>query len=161
MTPTLLLVHVYTPGNRETDQEATWEALEALSGFPGLEIVHKPTEGPYGYSEAMAAVWEDDRDIVVCEQDIVPELSHVTELAGCERGHCAFDYALANGVHWTELPQGVGTGLVKWSTSARAGIPEGPKVPHWPYPGFPTVLSNRMGPAHVHRPPVVHNHREP
>jgi hypothetical protein len=154
----MLLLHTWTPGHRPADQVATWDAVQALEDRTDLVVLHRPTFAETSYAEAWRDVWDAPGIVLGVEQDIVPTPWHVAELVACPGGYCAWDYRLANGQLWSEVPEGRGFGLVKFTRAARMSVLERPMVPLVPWRDVASVISSRVGPPHVHQPPVRHNH---
>lgn len=152
------VLHVYEPTCRPADQTETWEALAHLSGHGEWDLRHERTEGLYGYAEVLTKYWPVPGDIIVWEQDIVASCLEVDELVECPEPFCAFDYRLASGTLWSEVPGAVGWGLSKLTERARRAVKEDPPVPWHKYLGMPARLHPRVGPVHVHRPALRHNH---
>lgn len=154
----MLVLHVYHPAKRLDDQAATWAFLSAVQADLGVPVVHYPTEGADGYWRALELVWAYPGDIVTVEQDIVPTVDQIAELGDCPQGYCAFDFRLANGVPWSDLADGHGFGLAKFSEARRAAIVARPAVPHVPWPDTVPFVHETLKPVHVHRPAVEHHH---
>jgi len=157
----MLLLHVYHPAKRPNDQEETWRACELLQRGVSITTVHCPTIGRDGYWKALEMAWDIPDVLVVLEQDIVPTWEQVREVVDCAEGYCAFDFELAHGVPWSEVPGGHGFGLAKFDYGYRHLIKERPRVPHVAWPDTVPVLHERLGEVHVHRPCIKHNHHEP
>jgi hypothetical protein len=103
--------------------------------------------------------WADQGDLLIIEQDIIAGPWHVADLRACREPVCAYDYALSNGVPWTEVPGGTGLGLWKATRDARMSVEATPPVPLVPWHDLGDELRKRVGSAHVHRPLIGHNHR--
>jgi hypothetical protein len=154
----MLLLHVYHPDKRAEDQVFTWAATHDLERTSALVVVHYPTLGEDGYWRALELVWGHPGAIIVLEQDIVPKLAHIVELARCPQHYCAYDFRLANGVPWSTLPDGHGFGLTKIDQVARDGILAQPPVPHVAWPDTVPTMHERLRPVHVHGPRIEHHH---
>lgn len=83
---------------------------------------------------------------------------HVAELRACPEPVCAFDFKLSHGVPWSEVPDGTGIGLWKATEPARRVVPSTPQVPQVPWHDLAWHLWQTVGPAHLHRPLIGHNH---
>lgn len=153
------LLHLYCPGLRPADQTPTWEALTILDGLVDLHIMHCPGPDPLDNARALQRRWRGADDLLVCEQDIVPRVGHIRDLVECREPVCAFDFKLSHGVPWSEVPGGTGIGLWKASAEARKAVTATPAVPQVPWHDLAAELWKRVGPAHVHRPLITHNHR--
>jgi hypothetical protein len=152
------LLHVFHPDKRREDQEGTWDFLRAYANVVGGPVIHWPTTGEDGYWKALEAVWDWHGPLLVLEQDIVPTWAHLNELLGCPEEYCAWDFRLANGVPWSEVPGGHGFGFAKFSSGRRGNIVPRPQVPHVPWPDTVPTLHLRLGTCHVHQPCIEHHH---
>lgn len=153
------LLHLYCPGLRPADQTPTWEALADLRRLNGVNVVDCAGPDALDNARALQANWWLPDDLLTLEQDIVPTVAQVRELVGCREPVCAFDFRLSHGVPWSEVPGGTGIGLWKASERARRWVTSTPQVPQVPWHDLAGELWERVGPAHVHRPLVAHNHR--
>lgn len=157
--PAATLLHLYCPGSRPADQTATWEALATCEWPRGLSIVHCPGPEPLDNARWVEMHWDLDGDLITLEQDILVTPWHINDLRHCGSDFCAFDFTLAHGVPWTEVPGGTGIGLAKMSRAARAAVVPVPACPQVPWHDLADELFSRMPPVHVHRPLIGHNHR--
>lgn len=153
------LLHLYCPGSRPGDQTTTWEALATCRWPDGLDIKHCPGPDPLDNARWLATFWDLPGDLLTLEQDIIVTPWHVRSLLECKRHFCAFDFLLAHGVPWTEVPGGTGIGLAKMSATARAAVQSRPAAPQVPWHDLAGVLFERMPAVHVHRPLIGHNHK--
>jgi hypothetical protein len=155
-----VLLHLYCPGKRPADQCETWEALAFMGHLSWLEVRHRPGPGAVDNARHLNMYWDGPGDLLTVEQDIVPTLGLVEELVYCPEPFCAFDFLLGCGVPWSQVPGGTGIGLAKISERARKAVTATPPVPQVPWHDLAAALWERLGPAHVHRPLVKHNHRD-
>jgi hypothetical protein len=153
-----VLLHVYHPDKRPEDQTGTWRALATINWPVCMTIEHYETVTDYSYADALMSVWEYPGDVLVLEQDIVPTWDHVDELLHCTRPYCAWDFRLAHGILWSEVPGGHGFGLAKFSEEARHSIIARPKVQRLSWPDTVPALHERLAPVHVHQPCIEHHH---
>lgn len=153
------LLHLYCPGLRELDQAQTWDLLQ-FGEWPGdLNIIHCPGPDPMDNAYWLQRYWLAPGDLLTVEQDILAAPFHVAELRSCPEPVCAFDFLLAHGVPWGEVPDGTGIGLWKATEAARRVVPSTPQVPQVPWHDLAWHLWQSVGPAHVHRPLIGHNHK--
>lgn len=182
-----ILLHCYTPGNREKDQERTWEALQAIAESDlDVTVVDAPTDGFTGYVDQVSRVWDYPGDMIILEQDLVPAVGDIRNLLDCSHSLCAFGYFLDP--FSTGLPAPViahrkidiKEGIVKWITEnehfsdyvgfglTKIGLEARLKatVPPWDkldYRSLDTFLSAHLrmfnDPWHIHYPCIEHNHK--
>jgi len=153
------LLHLYCPGLREADQAPTWDLLEMADWPPDLCIVHCPGPDPLDNARWLLRHWLAPGDLLTLEQDIMATPEHVAALRACEAPVCAWDFNLAHGVPWSEVPGGTGIGLWKATEARRRTVVPTPPVPQVPWHDLAAMLWDYVGPAHVHRPLIGHNHR--
>lgn len=114
-----ILAHAYSPRTRNDDrQRPTWlfllEHTKEIADL-GWDVRHIPTgsevatvgrEVLFGmrtpraddgsYDELVKMLWLEGRPFATLEQDVVPTLGHLRELAACPEEWCAVDYPLWN-----------------------------------------------------------------
>lgn len=174
-----LVLHAYTPGVREPEQRATWEACRVLEAY-GYRVEHMPCLGEWGYAKGLRSWWEWPGELVLLEQDLAPTPADVRDLLSCPYGLCAARYSLYpvsthlgapvlahrfwDGEHLRWVLEGeefahlAGFGLVRFPSRLRwPGM-----VPIVPHRELDTRLSRRLSAQsdllwHLHRE-VPHHH---
>lgn len=154
----VLVLHTYTPGCRPADQTPTWEGLVALRKSMDCNVRDWPCEDDYSYARALEYAVSHAYRFVNIEQDIVPEPKQVFELAECPENFCAMDYFLPNGFLWSETADHAALGLAKITNSAWERTSAWPRVPNVHWRDLAGEIGNRIGYAHIHDGPVIHNH---
>jgi hypothetical protein len=152
------LLHLYNPRVRADAQVATWDCLVFATWPHNLQIWHRACYEPLDMANWLQFHWDDDGDLLIWEQDILATPDHVKKLRRCPEPVCAYDYLLPHGVPWTSVPGGTGLGLWKATRDARMSVTATPPVPRVPWHDLGAELWDKVGPSHVHRPMVGHNH---
>jgi hypothetical protein len=151
-------MHPYVPGYHPERQLETWEELgELLRALPVAQI-HAPCTHDRSYAFALADALAAYERVIICEQDIVPTRAAIASLLGCPEPWCATDYRLAGKGLWSTWADHGQLGLAKVTRAAMAQVAARPAVPHVPWTDLAYELGQRLGPAHLHREPVAHNH---
>jgi hypothetical protein len=153
-----VLLHPYAPGVWPERQQATWEALAAVSKVFRGRVWDLACTAPDVYATMLNMLAMAGTSVVVVEHDIVPTVSLVSELLACAAPVCAHDYRVGPGVNWADIPGALGLGLAKVTGAAWDAITERPRVPIVSWDQVAGELATRLPPVHVHHGKVVHNH---
>ncbi len=171
----MLLLHPYTPGVREHEQQKCRAALDLLHSVNRVDILC-----PYGESlawpTAITGYW-GTQDLIICEHDIGITQEAYDGLCDCEYSHCAVAYKIHQPYVQTnhapvycamvdykfiqegcEHADSVGFGLVKLRANVM-GIPI-PERLSWSNLDSKCSYAIRIqfGPWHIHWPEVPHYH---
>ena len=125
-------------------------AARALEMEGIVDILEFPCAQPNDYGIYFAGLWDAGAPFVIVEHDIIPWPGAIRALLDCPEPRCTHRYPLHRGN--VALSFGIG----KY-------IPEGPAPEHWATTRWDAldgqvvpVLNERLGPPHVHEPPVAH-----
>ena len=157
-TDRMVLLHPYAPGVWPERQQATWEALAAVSKVFRGRVWDLACTAPSDYATMLNMLAMAGTSVVVVEHDIVPTVPLVSELLACAAPVCAHDYQVGPGVNWADIPGALGLGLAKVTGAAWDAITEQPRVPIVSWDQVAGELATRLPPVHVHHGPVRHNH---
>lgn len=138
------LLHAYTPGNRIADQAETTSFLAHHAAdieVLGIDVQHATCVLSADYEYALRKAWGCGRDLIVLEQDLVPTMEQLADIASCDQALCAYAYQIypvstalpepvyvhrqgtqwiRQGADWADL---VGLGLTRFSGTAQAALP--------------------------------------
>lgn len=154
----MLVLHPYAPGLRPADQCPTWEALTEFRRAVDYNVRDWPCEDDYAYARGLEYAVSHAYRLINIEHDIVPTLDQMFEMATCPQDFCAMDYFLPNGFLWSETADHACLGLAKITNSAWDRSSAWPRVPNVHWRDLAGEIGNRIGYAHLHEGPVVHNH---
>ena len=159
----MIILHPWSSG-RHNDKLETWDFV-ARARKAGYEIIDRNINRPMDYPDLLREFWGKD-DLVILEDDKVPRLADLKELAECNFSYCAFPYRpsfhfRASMKLWTEhFPYSLG--FVRFSKEAQVKVPvetwykEGE---HWGVDKMiEEPLISHYGPFHIHRRLIKHNH---
>lgn len=114
-------------------------------------------EDEYSYSRFLCLLWEEARDFILLEHDIVPWPGALTALEECPFGWCSYRYPLAP---FTLRPA---LGCIKVLGWIQLAHPELPDAYRWAGRIWTQMdgavcpaLESIIGPTHIHNPPVAH-----
>lgn len=97
-------------------QRALWD-----SGLP-VDFVRLPAGDETAYGRMLRNLWGGRETFVICEQDIVPTVAQLSEIAGCGHLWCSYNYD--DGLY----PDGPMFGLVRFSGGLMDLWPEAANV---------------------------------
>lgn len=91
------ILHTYT-NDRLEDQVETKRAISQLEHRYGYVVESVQCLFPWSYWSYLAGVW-GLQDLILIEQDIVPEFYHISHLADCGFEACTVPYRVSG--HWS------------------------------------------------------------
>jgi len=120
----------------------------------GLNVEYVHLEGDDGYRQLMKRLWNERKDVVIVEHDIVPWPGAIEELVACPCTWGTYSYELLGGIGVTH-----GFGCAKLTRSLMDCVPD-----VWDAPLKWDILDQKLFftartlgiEPHLHRPPVVH-----
>ncbi len=109
------------------------------------------SEGPFGYGDNFADLWERGEPFIHLEHDIVPWPGAIDELAGCPESWCAFESIILGG------RLSIGFGIGKHSPEGKAPC----RGADWEHveTAIRSYLREHAIREHIHTPPVAHARR--
>lgn len=119
----------------------------------GLKVRELICVTDYAYGQWFTEEWNRRRPFVMVEHDIIPWPGAVEALLECDRPWCSHEYPLQQGHLTTSF------GIGKY-------VPDGPAPADWAETEWRLLdgsvlpeVRKRLGPVHVHEPPVAHARR--
>ena len=153
-----LVLHVFNPTDRPTDQVETWRALDVWPATDTYMQRHEPTIDIYDYAYVLRKWWVYPGDLVVVEQDIVLTYADFLKMRMCRSPVCAFDYPMDDGRSWTAVSDYGAFGAIKISLRARQAVVATPAVPRVTWSEVAMLVGERLPVPHLHTPALKHNH---
>lgn len=158
------VLHPWAPG-REDEKAPTWALVQELRNE--FQVVSRRVDTSTAYIGFLREEWGYE-DVIVLEDDKLPTMAQVLELAACRGAWCVFPYGPLTLADWLErFPFSLG--LVKFSKEAQLKVPvkawridrhsSGDRIRIVEDRAIEVPMLERMGRPHVHPTYIVHNHR--
>ena len=182
----MVVIRVYTPGNRMDETFTCRAAFQALSSILPFYCIEEATIGAYGYRNVLKKYWDIDDDLCILEQDLIPTEHMFIDMANCQHWNCAYAYRLyppslghegtevahrmqgnnetpdwiAEGAEWSDY---AGLGFTKLGRYARRRMALDWNSDKLHHTNMDVLISRGMIegriPFHIHWPEVYHFHR--
>jgi hypothetical protein len=158
----LIVLHPYC-GKRPETQEETWHFLSTVRDR--FHVIDRLCDGESDYPKFLMEYW-GVTNMVVIEQDKVPTLLDLQEIADCQRTHCCFPYA-CRGLAVTSMSSWrihfpYSLGFVKFSLRAQTWTPPSEWRQRHTWKSLDRAIEGpmiaRLGEFHLHERFIGHNH---
>jgi len=172
MTTDWTLIYCYRPGWREWERELSKRAIAHLIDVYGTEHIRVcPSNGRTGYSQVVADHWALPGDLIICEQDMEPNESHIQGLLECTALACSQAYWMmpASTGHFVADLSGMkygeqwakhaAIGLCRLTEKVRAAMPPPPPLFWGDVENYINKVAQQGAQQwHIHWPCVPHHH---